>query len=52
MDQSYTDEAALIEARNGKIKVVKGSWDNIKITFPEDLKLAKSILTNQGRFNH
>lgn len=51
-DQSYTDEAALIEARNGKVKVVKGSWDNIKITFPEDLKLAKSILTNQGRFNH
>jgi 2-C-methyl-D-erythritol 4-phosphate cytidylyltransferase/2-C-methyl-D-erythritol 2,4-cyclodiphosphate synthase len=39
-----TDEAALLERINVPIKVVEGSDKNIKITRPEDLFLAKSIL--------
>ncbi|MFC1837672.1 2-C-methyl-D-erythritol 2,4-cyclodiphosphate synthase, partial [Thermodesulfobacteriota bacterium] len=39
-----TDEAALLERINVPIKVVEGSEKNIKITRPEDLFLAKSIL--------
>jgi len=39
-----TDEAALLERINVPVKVVEGSEKNIKITRPEDLFLAKSIL--------
>ena len=49
MDKEYTDEASLVEAKGGKLKMVKGFEDNIKLTFPEDLGLIKSILSSQGR---
>ena len=49
---TYNDEASLIEAKSGKIKLVEGSKDNIKITFLKDLSLAESILDNQGRINN
>ena len=39
-----TDEAALLELIGIPVKVVEGSEKNIKITRPEDLFLAKSIL--------
>ena len=39
-----TDEAALLERINVPVKVVEGSEKNIKITRPEDLFLARSIL--------
>jgi len=39
-----TDEAMLVERLGGKIKVVDGSYVNIKITTPEDLILAEAIL--------
>jgi len=38
-----TDEAGLVERIGGKVAVVEGSYDNIKITTPEDLELAKII---------
>jgi len=49
LEKKYTDEASLVEANGGKLKMVKGFVDNIKLTFPEDLILIKSILTSQGR---
>lgn len=49
ISKEFTDEASLIEANGGKLKMVKGSEDNIKLTFPEDLGLLKSILSSQGR---
>ena len=49
MDKEFTDEASLVEANGGKLKMVKGFEDNIKLTFPEDLGLIKSILSSQGR---
>ena len=47
--EEFTDEASLVEAKGGKLKMVKGFEDNIKLTFPEDLGLIKSILSSQGR---
>ena len=47
--KEFTDEASLVEANGGKLKMVKGFEDNIKLTFPEDLGLIKSILSSQGR---
>ena len=39
-----TDDAALIERYGGKIKIVMGSYANIKITTPEDLVVAEALL--------
>jgi 2-C-methyl-D-erythritol 4-phosphate cytidylyltransferase len=38
-----TDEAALVERLGVKIRIVEGSYDNIKITTPEDLELGQLI---------
>lgn len=44
-----TDDCALYEKYIGKIKIVPGISKNIKITFPEDLVLAQTILKrNKG----
>ncbi|WP_337286812.1 2-C-methyl-D-erythritol 4-phosphate cytidylyltransferase [Candidatus Methylomirabilis sp.] len=39
-----TDDAALVERIGGRVKVVRGSYENIKITSEEDLPLAGLIL--------
>jgi 2-C-methyl-D-erythritol 4-phosphate cytidylyltransferase len=39
-----TDEAMLLEKLGVKVSAVLGSYDNIKITTPEDLRLAEAIL--------
>jgi 2-C-methyl-D-erythritol 4-phosphate cytidylyltransferase len=39
-----TDDASLVEALGHKVKVYMGSYDNIKVTTPEDLALAETIL--------
>lgn len=41
---SSTDEAALVERLGIKARIAEGSYDNIKITTPEDLELGKLIL--------
>jgi 2-C-methyl-D-erythritol 4-phosphate cytidylyltransferase len=43
-----TDDASLIERYGGKIKVIMGSYSNIKITTPEDLILAEYLIS-KGR---
>ncbi len=44
-DRFYsTDEAALVERLGHRIRIVEGSYDNIKITTQEDLELATLIL--------
>jgi 2-C-methyl-D-erythritol 4-phosphate cytidylyltransferase len=40
-----TDEAALVEALGKTVAVVPGSFLNLKITTPDDLKMAEAILT-------
>lgn len=42
-----TDEASALEYINVPVKVVVGRSDNIKITYPEDLELARLIIQSQ-----
>ncbi len=44
-----TDDAALVERLGIKVKVVDGSYRNIKITTPEDLKYAKLLIPNAAK---
>ncbi len=48
-----TDDASLVERMGTPVKIVRGSYDNIKITTPQDLILAEAILakrkSNQGK---
>ncbi|ACX51554.1 2-C-methyl-D-erythritol 4-phosphate cytidylyltransferase [Ammonifex degensii KC4] len=39
-----TDDAALVEREGVKVKVVPGSYSNLKITTPEDLELARALV--------
>jgi len=40
----FTDDCGLFESFGKKVKMVDGSYENIKITTPEDLILAQNIL--------
>lgn len=40
----YNDDASLVEATGQRVKIVKGSYGNIKITTPEDLWVAEALL--------
>jgi 2-C-methyl-D-erythritol 4-phosphate cytidylyltransferase len=42
-----TDEASLVEAMGHKVFVVKGSYDNIKITTAEDLVMGECLLNQR-----
>ena len=44
-----TDEASLFDDLDEGVMIMQGSSENIKITFQEDLRLAKNILINQKR---
>ena len=44
-----TDEASLFDDLDEGVMILQGSSENIKITFQEDLRLAKNILINQKR---
>ena len=39
-----TDDASLVERLGIKVKIIPGSYENIKITTPEDLALGEAIL--------
>ncbi|MCR4886342.1 MAG: 2-C-methyl-D-erythritol 2,4-cyclodiphosphate synthase [Clostridiales bacterium] len=41
----YTDDAALMEAAGYPVRLVMGGYDNIKLTSPEDLRMANGMLT-------
>jgi len=45
--KDFTDDCQLIEYAGGKVKMVTGSYTNIKITTPDDLPLAENILKNR-----
>jgi 2-C-methyl-D-erythritol 4-phosphate cytidylyltransferase len=45
-DSSFTDDATVFEADHGAVVLSEGSYQNIKITSPEDLLFAEAILTN------
>jgi len=43
-----TDDASLVEQAGHKVKLFMGSYDNIKITTPDDLSLAEILLKKRG----
>jgi 2-C-methyl-D-erythritol 4-phosphate cytidylyltransferase len=43
-NEEATDEATLVAAVGGTVRIVKGSSDNIKVTTPTDLRLAEALL--------
>lgn len=47
-DGDFTDDAALAEGAGAKVKIYMGSYDNIKITTPQDIIIAQEILKNRG----
>lgn len=45
-DQShFTDDASVFEANGGKLTFIEGNPENIKITYPHDLKVADALLS-------
>ena len=47
-DVTVTDDAALVERIGGAVKVFMGSYENLKVTTPEDMAVAETFL----RANH
>ncbi|PIB34473.1 2-C-methyl-D-erythritol 4-phosphate cytidylyltransferase [Reichenbachiella sp. 5M10] len=47
--QSFTDDASVLESIGGQINLVQGSYENIKITTPEDIILAEALLTHRKK---
>lgn len=45
---SVTDDCSAVEAMGQPVHLVEGSYENIKITTPEDLALAEAILAARG----
>ncbi|MDD5730131.1 MAG: 2-C-methyl-D-erythritol 4-phosphate cytidylyltransferase [Candidatus Omnitrophica bacterium] len=43
-ESDATDDAMLVERAGARVSVVPGSYDNIKITTPEDLAVAEALL--------
>ncbi len=43
-----TDDASVVEWAGGTVKVVMGSYENIKITTPEDIEIAEMFLKRRG----
>lgn len=46
--RDYTDEAQAVEALAMSPRLVRGSVANLKVTFPDDLRLAAAILASQA----
>jgi 2-C-methyl-D-erythritol 4-phosphate cytidylyltransferase len=43
---SFTDDASVVEQTGVNINLIGGSYQNIKITFPEDIAIAEFLLKN------
>ena len=44
--EDFTDDASVVESTGIKINLVEGNHENIKITRPVDIKIAKAFLNN------
>ena len=44
-DAEFTDDAAAVEALGQKVHIVMGEHKNFKITFPEDIHIARAFLS-------
>lgn len=48
-NMDFTDDCQLVEYVGGKVKMVVGSYENIKITTPDDVALGENILLQRMR---
>ncbi len=46
---TFTDDCAIAESCGVRVKIVDGSYDNIKITTQDDLEIAEKILKKRGQ---
>ena len=46
--ESFTDEASVVEASGEKVYLIEGEYTNIKITRPQDMAVAEEILRLRG----
>jgi 2-C-methyl-D-erythritol 4-phosphate cytidylyltransferase len=46
----FTDDAGVAEDNGNKIHLIEGDYRNIKITTPEDLKIAQALIESEGDF--
>lgn len=48
MEEGFTgtDDASFVEKNGGKVKILMGSYKNIKITTPEDLLIAEVLINS------
>ena len=44
---SFTDEATVVESAGGRVELINGEESNIKITYPSDLLLAEQFLASR-----
>ena len=42
-NKNFTDDASVAESTGSKISLVKGDYSNVKITTPEDVKIAQAL---------
>lgn len=47
-EESFTDEATVVEASGKEVFLVEGEYTNIKITRPADLLIAQQVMTSNG----
>ncbi|MCH8206583.1 MAG: 2-C-methyl-D-erythritol 4-phosphate cytidylyltransferase [Chloroflexi bacterium] len=47
--QDVTDDASMAELMGASVKVFMGSYDNLKVTTPDDLTMARSVLASRRR---
>jgi len=45
---ALTDDCAAVERLGGRVKLTEGSYENLKLTTPEDLGTAEAILERRG----
>ena len=49
LQKGITDDAMVVEHLSGtKVRLVEGSYENLKVTTPEDLILAEALLNRRG----
>ncbi|MEF2742098.1 MAG: 2-C-methyl-D-erythritol 4-phosphate cytidylyltransferase, partial [Agathobaculum butyriciproducens] len=46
---SFTDDCAAVESLGTIVKATHGSYQNIKITTPEDILVAEALLTREDK---
>ena len=47
-DADATDDAALVEALGEPVRIISGSNSNLKVTTPDDLRLARALLASRS----